>query len=47
MDHDVTSTCTCSVLVQGKPGAYHAVIMVRGIHARAGSVHVQAVAVGN
>ena len=47
MDNDVTSTCTCSVLVQGKPGAYHAVIMVRGIHARAATVQVHAVAVGD
>ena len=47
MDNDVTSTCTCSVLVQGKPGAYHAVILVRGIHARAASVQIHAVAVGD
>ncbi|MDB5076140.1 MAG: hypothetical protein JWO42_2319 [Chloroflexi bacterium] len=45
MDHDVTSTCSCSVFVQGKPGAYHAVIMVRGIHARAAIVQVHAIAV--
>ncbi len=46
MDHDVTSMCTCSVLVQGAPGAYHALIMVRGIHPRASSVQVHAVAIG-
>ena len=45
MEHDVTSNCTCSVRVQGKPGAYMAVIHVRGIHKYARSVEVTALAI--
>jgi hypothetical protein len=44
MDEDVTAACTCSVRVQGKPGAYVAVIMVRGVHKSARTVEVNALA---
>ncbi len=44
MDEDVTTACTCSVRLQGKPGAYVAVIMVRGIHKSARTVEVNALA---
>jgi hypothetical protein len=46
MDRDVTSSCSCSVLVEGSPGVYRAVIMVRGVHDRAQSVQVHAIAIG-
>lgn len=44
MEHDVTASCTCSVRVQGTPGAYVAVILVRGIHRSARTVEVNALA---
>jgi hypothetical protein len=47
MDVDVTSSPTCGVTVQGKPGAYTAVIMVRNVSQRAGTVEVHAVAFGD
>jgi hypothetical protein len=44
MDEDVTAACTCSVRLQGKPGAYVAVIMVRGVHKSSRTVEVNALA---
>jgi hypothetical protein len=47
MHRDVTVQCTCSVRIEGTPGAYIAVIMVRGISSHARSVEVHAVAFGD
>lgn len=47
MHRDVRVQCTCSVRVEGTPGDYVAVLMVRGISSHARSVEVHAVAVGD
>lgn len=47
MHRDVTVQCTCSVRVEGTPGDYVAVLMVRGISSHARSVEVHAVAFGD
>ncbi len=47
MHRDVTVQCSCSVRVEGTPGDYVAVLMVRGISSHARSVDVQAVAFGD
>jgi hypothetical protein len=47
MHRDVTVQCSCSARVEGKPGAYVAVLMVRGISSHARSVEVQAAAFGD
>jgi hypothetical protein len=45
MEQDETTACTASVRVQGTPGAYIAVILVRGIHKSARTVEVNALAI--
>lgn len=47
MHRDVTVQCTCSVRLEGAPGDYTAVIMVRGISSHARTVEVHAVAFGD
>ncbi len=47
MYRDVTVKCSCSVRVEGTPGDYVAILMVRGISSHARTVDVQAVAIGD
>jgi hypothetical protein len=47
MAEDMREACSCSVTVQGTPGAYRATLMVRNVSSHAREVTIQAIAIGD